>query len=58
MPEGLAVSDLSKSFKGIQALLDVFFHVRDGEILSIIGPNAGQSNSQVMVKRSAGLLLS
>jgi len=35
----LAVSGLSKSFGGVQAVDNVSFEVRDGEMLGIIGPN-------------------
>ncbi|MBI2202239.1 MAG: branched-chain amino acid ABC transporter ATP-binding protein/permease [Candidatus Rokubacteria bacterium] len=35
----MEVRDVSKAFIGLQALFDVSFDVRDGEILGIIGPN-------------------
>jgi branched-chain amino acid transport system ATP-binding protein len=35
----LEVSGLKKSFGGIHAVADVSFHVNEGEILGIIGPN-------------------
>ncbi|MCS7280719.1 MAG: ABC transporter ATP-binding protein [Desulfobacterota bacterium] len=35
----LSVKDLSKSFGGLKALIDVCFEVRKGEIFGIIGPN-------------------
>jgi ABC-type branched-subunit amino acid transport system ATPase component/ABC-type branched-subunit amino acid transport system permease subunit len=35
----LEVRSVSKAFLGLQALTDVTFDVRDGEILGIIGPN-------------------
>ncbi len=35
----LEVSNLNKSFGGIQAMTDVGFSVEEGEILSVIGPN-------------------
>jgi ABC-type branched-subunit amino acid transport system ATPase component len=40
-PEGaiLKVTEVSKSFEGVQALLDVGFEVRTGHIKALIGPN-------------------
>ena len=40
-PDGtmLKVADVSKSFEGVQALLDVSFEVRAGHIKALIGPN-------------------
>jgi branched-chain amino acid transport system ATP-binding protein len=40
-PDGaiLKVSQVSKSFEGVQALLDVCFEVRTGQIKALIGPN-------------------
>ena len=35
----LDVEGLSKHFGGVQAVLDLSFHVREGEILGVIGPN-------------------
>ncbi|HSS65675.1 MAG TPA: ATP-binding cassette domain-containing protein, partial [Gammaproteobacteria bacterium] len=41
----LNVEDVSLSFGGVQALEDVTFNVREGEIRAIIGPNgAGKSS--------------
>ncbi len=39
MTKVLEVSGLKKSFGGIHAVADVSFHVNEGEILGIIGPN-------------------
>jgi branched-chain amino acid transport system ATP-binding protein len=39
MAEKLRVAHLSKSFRGVAALIDVCFDVKEGEIFSIIGPN-------------------
>lgn len=39
MEEILSVNKLAKNFGGIQALSDISFQARKGEILSIIGPN-------------------
>ena len=35
----LKVSDLNMAFGGVQALMEVSFEVKKGEIFSIIGPN-------------------
>jgi branched-chain amino acid transport system ATP-binding protein len=35
----LEVEGLSKHFGGVQAVLDLSFQVREGEILGVIGPN-------------------
>jgi branched-chain amino acid transport system ATP-binding protein len=35
----LHVASLSKSFKGLRAIYDVSFRIREGEILGLIGPN-------------------
>lgn len=40
----LEVRDLSKSFGGVQALVDVSFHLTEGEVLGLLGDNgAGKS---------------
>ncbi len=35
----LEISNLNKSFGGLQAMTDVSFNVNEGEIISVIGPN-------------------
>ncbi len=35
----LAVTDVSKSFRGVRAVTTVSFHVFDGQIVGLIGPN-------------------
>ena len=35
----LQISDLSKSFGGVQAVNFVNFHLAEGELLGVIGPN-------------------
>lgn len=50
----LHVQNLSYAYKKIQALTDVSFELRDGEIMSIIGANgAGKST---LMKCIAGVL--
>ncbi|MDH4268226.1 MAG: ATP-binding cassette domain-containing protein, partial [Deltaproteobacteria bacterium] len=41
MSEGniLEVTNVSKAFGGVQALLNVSFNVQQGEVFGIIGPN-------------------
>ena len=41
----LEVRDISLSFKGLVALQNVSFHVREGELFSIIGPNGAGKTS-------------
>jgi branched-chain amino acid transport system ATP-binding protein len=46
----LAISGLSKSFGGVQAVQSVSFEVREGELLAMIGPNgAGKTTCFNMV---------
>lgn len=48
MPTGrihLSIENVTLSFGGIQALTDVSFDVREGEILAIIGPNGAGKTS-------------
>ncbi len=45
----LAVSGLSKAFKGVQALSDVTLEVRRGEILGLIGPNGSGKSTFINV---------
>jgi branched-chain amino acid transport system ATP-binding protein len=50
MSAALAVSGLSKSFGGVQAVQGVSFEVREGEMLAMIGPNgAGKTTTFNMV---------
>jgi len=41
----LEIADLSLSFGGVQALLDISFHVKKGEVLAVIGPNGAGKTS-------------
>ena len=55
----LRVKKLSKSFGGIQALLDVSFDVYEGDVLGIIGPNGSGKTTLVncitrFLKRDSG----
>lgn len=43
----LSVENVSLSFGGTQALMDVSFEVREGEILAIIGPNGAGKTSML-----------
>ena len=45
----LAVRDVSKSFKGIQALGGVALEVRRGEILGLVGPNGSGKSTLINV---------
>ena len=45
----LAVEDVSLSFGGLNALSDVSFSVRKGEVLAIIGPNGAGKSSMLNV---------
>src|SRR5437868_13466666 len=49
----LAVRDVSKSFGSVQALTDVDFDVRQGEVMALVGDNgAGKST---LIKCVAGI---
>ena len=55
----LQVKELSKAFGGVQALLNVSFHVNDGDVFGIIGPNGSGKTTLVncitgFVKRDSG----
>ncbi|HCV36877.1 MAG TPA: ABC transporter ATP-binding protein, partial [Acidimicrobiaceae bacterium] len=41
----LQVDDISLSFKGVKAIVDVSFDVADGELFAIIGPNGAGKTS-------------
>jgi len=41
----IEVTDLSLAFKGVRALIDIGFHVDDGELFAIIGPNGAGKTS-------------
>ncbi len=45
----LSVRNLSKAFKGVQALSEVSFDVRHGEILGLIGPNGSGKSTFINV---------
>ena len=45
----LSLSDISLSFKGVKAITDISFDVREGEICSVIGPNGAGKSSMLNV---------
>ena len=47
MPVKLHVDNISLSFGGIQALQNVDFQIRDGEIFAVIGPNGAGKTSLI-----------
>jgi len=58
----LRVNDVCKSFGGVQALLNVSFGVREGEIFGIIGPNGSGKTTLVncitgFIKMDSGKVL-
>ena len=58
----LQVNDVCKSFGGVQALLNVSFGVREGEIFGIIGPNGSGKTTLVncitgFIKMDSGKVL-
>lgn len=48
----LRISDLSKNFDGVNALVDVSFTVRMGEVLGLVGPNgSGKTTLLAVISR-------
>jgi branched-chain amino acid transport system permease protein len=45
----LVCADVSKAFRGIQALRDVSLEVREGEILGLVGPNGSGKSTLINV---------
>ena len=45
----LVARDVSKSFKGVQALVETSFEVRRGEILGLVGPNGSGKSTFINV---------
>ena len=48
-PVVLEITDLAKSFAGVQALRNVTFSVRDGEVLALLGPNGSGKSTLINV---------
>ncbi|MCD4716333.1 MAG: ATP-binding cassette domain-containing protein, partial [Desulfobacterales bacterium] len=46
-PSLLKVSNLTKSFGGVMAVLDVSFELKEGQLLGIIGPNGSGKTTLV-----------
>ena len=43
----LSVKELSKSFGGVRAVVDISFDLRQGELLGLIGPNGSGKTTLV-----------
>ena len=48
-PVVLEITGLAKSFAGVQALRNVAFSVRDGEVLALLGPNGSGKSTLINV---------
>ena len=48
-PVVLQITDLAKSFAGVQALRNVTFSVHDGEVLALLGPNGSGKSTLINV---------
>jgi branched-chain amino acid transport system permease protein len=48
-PVVLAVEGVGKAFEGVQALRDVTFDVREGEVLGLLGPNGSGKSTLINV---------
>jgi len=48
-PAILEIFDLAKAFAGVQALSNVTFSVRDGEVLGLLGPNGSGKSTLINV---------
>ncbi len=47
--ELLSVANVSLSFGGVQAISDISFNIREGEVRAIIGPNGAGKTSMLNV---------
>src|SRR5436309_16008049 len=52
-PPALAVRGMSKSFGSVQALTDVDFEVRNGEVMALVGDNG--AGKPTLIKCVAGI---